>query len=122
MSGGELVEAIHTVYKGESALHPAVARKLVERFRDADIKEGRQKKVDLLTERELEVLKMAAQGMSNKEISSELSLSVHTIESHFGNIFSKLGLYSRVEAVMEALRKGWFTLGDISQSGAPDGG
>ena len=123
MSGSELVDAVHTVYKGESVLHPAVARKLVERFRDTDIREGQQKKADLLTERELEVLKMAAQGMSNKEISSELFLSVHTIESHFGNIFSKLGVYSRLEAVLEALKRGWFTLGDVSQSGgsAEDG-
>lgn len=122
MSGAELVDAVHTVYRGESVLHPAVARKLVERFRDTDTREGQQKKVDLLTERELEVLKMAAQGMSNKEISNALFLSVHTVESHFGNIFSKLGMYSRVEAVMEALRKGWFTLGDISQSGGTGGG
>lgn len=122
MSGSELVAAVRTVYKGESVLHPAVARKLVERFRDTDIREGQQRKVDLLTERELEVLKMAAQGMSNKEISSGLFLSVHTIESHFGNIFSKLGVYSRIEAVMEALRKGWFTIADISQSDNSDGG
>ena len=122
MSGSELVDAIYTVHKGESVLHPAVARKLVERFRDADTGESQQRKVGLLTERELEVLKMAAQGMSNKEISNELYLSVHTIESHFGNIFSKLGVYSRVEAVLEALRRGWFTLGDVSQSGEPSEG
>lgn len=116
MSGSKFVEAVRTVYKGESVLHPAIARKLVERFRDMDVKEGRQKRADILTERELKVLKMAAQGMSNKEIGNELFLSVHTVESHFGNIFSKLGMYSRVEAVLEALRRGWFTLGDISQS------
>jgi two-component system, NarL family, response regulator LiaR len=98
-------------------LHPAVARKLLGRFRVRDAKETAQKNADLLTERELEVLKMAAEGMSNKEISNALSISVHTIESHFGNIFSKLGVYSRLEAVMEALRRGWFTLGDISQKG-----
>ena len=120
MNGIELVEAVRTVYRGESVLHPAVAHKLLERFRDTD--SGDKKKADLLTERELEVLKMAAQGMSNKEISSELFLSVHTIESHFGNIFSKLGVYSRVEAVLEALRRGWFTLGDISQPGDTVGG
>ena len=51
---------------------------------------------------------------SNKEISNELFLSVHTVESHFGNIFSKLGVYSRVEAVLEALRRSWFTLEEIS--------
>jgi DNA-binding NarL/FixJ family response regulator len=58
---------------------------------------------------------MAAQGMSNKEICNELSLSIHTTESHFGNIFGKLGVYSRIEAVLEALRRGWLTLADTSQ-------
>ncbi len=122
MSGSELVDAIRTVYRGESVLHPTVARKLVERFRYTELKEDQQKKTDLLTERELEVLKMAAQGMSNKQISNKLSLSVHTIESHFGNIFSKLGVYSRVEAVLDALRRGWFRLADISQPGDSNGG
>jgi two-component system, NarL family, response regulator LiaR len=117
MSSRELVDAVYTVYKGESVLHPAVARKLLGRFRVSDAKESVQKNIDLLTERELEVLKMAAEGMSNKEISNELFISVHTIESHFGNIFSKLGVYSRLEAVMEALRRGWFSLGDISKKG-----
>ena len=122
MSGGELVDAIRTVYRGESVLHPTVARKLLERFRDTELKEGQQKETDLLTERELKVLKMAAQGMSNKQISNELFLSVHTVESHFGNIFSKLGVYSRVEAVMEALKRDWFTLADISQRSDSNGG
>ncbi len=115
MSGGELIEAIHTVYKGESVLHPTVARKLLEHFRNTQIRDGQQKKSDILTERELEVLKLAAQGMSNKEISAALFVSVHTTESHFGNIFSKLGVYSRVEAILEALRRGWLTLADTSQ-------
>ncbi len=115
MSGSELVEAVRTVYKGESVLHPTVARKLLEHFRSAQIRDGQQRKSDLLTERELEVLKLAAQGMSNKEISAALFVSVHTTESHFGNIFSKLGVYSRVEAILEALRRGWLTLADTSQ-------
>jgi len=122
MSGGELVDAIRTVYRGESVLHPTVARKLVEHFRNTELKEDQQKKTDLLTERELEVLKMAAQGMSNKQISNKLHLSVHTIESHIGNIFSKLGVYSRVEAVLDALKRGWFTLSDISQPDDSKGG
>ncbi len=115
MSGSELIEAVRTVYKGESVLHPTVARKLLEHYRNTQIKEGQQRKSDLLTERELEVLKLAAQGMSNKEISATLFVSVHTTESHFGNIFSKLGVYSRVEAILEALRRGWLTLADTSQ-------
>jgi len=114
MSGHELVDAIRTVYRGETVLHPAVARKLVERFRKKSVKEEPEKELEGLTDRELEVLKMAAAGMSNKEIASELFLSVHTIESHLTSIFNKLGVGSRIEAVMEGLRHDWFTLEDIS--------
>jgi len=116
VSGSELIDAIHTVHKGESVLHPTVARKLIEQFRDTNVKHGREQVLDLLTEREAEVLKMAARGMSNKEIANELFLSVHTIESHLGSIFNKLGVCSRIEAVMKAFKRGWFTLADISQS------
>ncbi len=119
MSGGELIDAIRTVYRGESVLHPTVARKLLEHYRTMQVKDSQHKKSELLTERELEVLKLAAQGMSNKEISAALFISVHTTESHFGNIFSKLGVYSRVEALLEALRRGWLTLADTSQPNSP---
>lgn len=114
MSGHELVDAIRTVYRGETVLHPAVARKLVERFRKKSVNEESEKELEALTDREIEVLKMAATGMSNKEIASELFLSVHTIESHLTSIFNKLGVGSRIEAVMEGLRHDWFTLEGIS--------
>jgi DNA-binding NarL/FixJ family response regulator len=121
-SGDELIDSIRVVQRGESVLHPTVARKLVERFRETGDKHGRQKEQDLLTEREVEVLKLGARGMSNKDIGNELCLSIHTVESHFGSIFNKLGVCSRVEAVMEALRRGWFTLADISQQDGPSRG
>lgn len=114
ISGSELVEAIRTVHKGESVLHPAVARKLINQFRDTGTQ--REQALCQLTEREIEVLKMAAKGMGNKEIASKLFLSVHTIESYLGGIFNKLGVSSRVEAVMEGLRKGCFTLAEVSAS------
>lgn len=114
MSGHELVDAIRTVYRGETVLHPAVARKLVERFRKKSVNEESEKELEALTDREVEVLKMAATGMSNKEIASGLFLSVHTIESHLTSIFNKLGVGSRIEAVMEGLKHDWFTLEDIS--------
>lgn len=114
MSGHELVDAIRTVYRGETVLHPAVARKLVERFRKKSVNEESEKELEALSDREIGVLKMAAAGMSNKEIASELFLSVHTIESHLTSIFNKLGVGSRIEAVMEGLRHDWFTLEDIS--------
>jgi NarL family two-component system response regulator LiaR len=113
VSGKELVDAIRIVRKGESILHPTVAHKLVEQFRDAGVKHDREQMPDMLTEREIEVLKMAARGMSNREIAKGLFLSVHTVESHLGSIFNKLGVCSRIEAVTQALKRGWFTLADF---------
>jgi len=111
VSGGELIEAIRAVHRGESVLHPAVARKVVERFRRST--EPSVRPFDLLTEREMAVLKAAAKGMSNKDIAEELCLSVRTVEAHLGTIFNKLGVGSRTEAVMHALKNGWLVLDDI---------
>jgi NarL family two-component system response regulator LiaR len=58
----------------------------------------------------MEVLRLAGKGISNKDIASQLSLSVRTVQAHLGNIFSKLGVGSRTEAVLYALKKGWFSL------------
>ena len=66
-----------------------------------------------MTERETVILKMAARGMSNGDIGETLHLSVRTIESHLGSIFNKLGVGSRTEAVIKAMKKGWFTLEEL---------
>ncbi|GAH48935.1 unnamed protein product, partial [marine sediment metagenome] len=114
VSSRELINAIQTVYKGEAVLHPAVARKILERFRHTKGEYAEEEASDLLTERETAVLKMAAKGMSNNDIAEELHLSVRTIESHLGVIFNKLGVGSRTEAVIQAMQKGWFTLEELS--------
>ena len=113
VSGQELIEAIRAVHRGESVLHPAVANKVIARFRQPAIKPGSDEKLRLLSEREIGVLKMAARGMSNKDIASELSLGLRTIEGHFGSIFNKLGVGSRTEAVVYSLKKGLFNLEDL---------
>lgn len=112
VSGQELVEAIRAVYKGESVLHPAVARKVVERFRHLGKPEGGVVS-GLLTEREMAVLKAAATGMSNKDIAKELFISVRTVEAHLGTIFNKLGVGGRTEAVIHALKNGWLVLDEV---------
>jgi DNA-binding NarL/FixJ family response regulator len=113
VSGQELIEAIRAVHRGESVLHPAVANKVIARFRQPPIKPGIDEKLRLLSEREIGVLKMAARGMSNKDIASELSLGLRTVEGHFGSIFNKLGVGSRTEAVVYGLKKGLFSLEDL---------
>ena len=109
----ELIEAIQTVYRGEAVLHPAVARKVMERLRQSKTEPTGERVSDLLTERETVILKMAAGGMSNADIGKVLHLSVRTIESHLGSIFNKLGVGSRTEAVIKAMKKGWFTLQEL---------
>ncbi|GAP14356.1 two component transcriptional regulator, LuxR family [Longilinea arvoryzae] len=108
-SGKELEHAIRTVRMGETALDPRIAHKVVQRinrrqlYRSAEMQEG-------LTQREMEVLRAAAQGKSNKEIAIFLSISAGTVQVHFRNIFEKLGVTSRTEAVTNAIGKGWISL------------
>jgi DNA-binding NarL/FixJ family response regulator len=108
----DLIEAIRAVNAGESVLHPVIARKVVDRFARPPAEPSEERALDRLTEREMEVLKLAAKGMSNNEIAQELVLSVRTVQGHLSNIFSKLQVGSRTEAVLYALRKGWLTLED----------
>ena len=109
----ELVDAIRAVHAGESILHPAIARKVVDRFaRPQETLQTVQVALDQLTERELEVLRLAAKGMSNREIAQELIISVRTVQTHLTNVFNKMGVGSRTEAVVHGLRKGLITLED----------
>jgi NarL family two-component system response regulator LiaR len=109
----ELVEAIRAVHAGESILHPAIARKVVNRFASPRQQVEPGIEPDQLSDREMEVLKLAAKGMTNMEIANELALSVRTVQGHLSNIFSKMQVGSRTEAVIQAMRRGWFTLEDI---------
>ena len=108
----QLVEAIRAVHAGESVLHPAIARKVVNRFAHRPKEPEEERELDQLTEREMEVLKLAAKGMTNAEIAHSLTLSVRTVQTHLSNIFSKMQVGSRTEAILRALKKGWLTLED----------
>jgi NarL family two-component system response regulator LiaR len=110
--GSELIEAVRAVQAGESVLHPVVTRKVVDRFKASHGDFGDERAAEPLTERELEVLRLAGKGMANKEIAEGLGLSVRTVQAHLGNIFSKLGVGSRTEAILHGLRRGWFSLQD----------
>lgn len=117
----ELVKAIRAVHAGESVLHPAVARKVVNRFAQPADKREEGSALERLTERELEVLRLAAKGMTNREIARELVISVRTVQVHLSNVFGKMGVGSRTEAVLRALRKGWLTLKDTLREDACEG-
>jgi NarL family two-component system response regulator LiaR len=109
----QLIDGIRAVHRGESVLHPVIARKVLERFKHSEgcVQEGA---LSLLTQRELDVLTKAAKGLSNKDIAKELFLSAYTVGSHLQSIFNKFGVGSRIEAVIQALKRGWLTLDDLS--------
>ena len=111
----ELVKAIHTVASGQSALAPEVTGKVVAQFTSGkslpDVLATSGDQYDGLTERELSILKLVGKGLSNKQIGKELYISDRTVQAHLSNIFSKLGVSSRTEAVMYAVRKNWITTG-----------
>ena len=104
-SEDELLRAVRAVAAGESVLHPSIARKVMARFSaqapaEMDLTED-------LSPRELEVLRAAARGGSNKEIARALGISPRTVQVHLGNVFSKLNVGSRTEAVLAGIRRGW---------------
>ena len=104
---------MRAVYAGESVLHPSVARKVLNRFAPTPGKPKEQEPHEVLSEREIEVLRLATRGLSNKDIADELLLSARTVQGHLGHIFNKLNVSSRTEAVVCALKKGWVTLSDL---------
>jgi len=113
----EVIHAIRAVHAGEAVLHPAVAGRLLSRAARptrAVPTHGHE----LLTEREIEVLRCAAKGLSNKEIAGQLVLSVPTVKAHLVNIFNKMGVGSRTEAVMQALNQGWVEMDAIAGEAA----
>lgn len=102
-----LLKAIRDVYQGESSLHPTIARKLVQELaRPADLPRTEEP----LTEREVEVLRLVAQGLSNREVAEELVISERTVGGHMRSILSKLHLANRTQVALYALRKGLASL------------
>jgi RNA polymerase sigma factor (sigma-70 family) len=112
VDAADLIKAIRAVHAGESVLHPTVARKVVNRFTQPQEQKEADNALEQLTEREFEVLKLAAKSLTNREIAEELCITVRTVQVHMSNIFGKMGVGSRTEAVLSALRKCWITLED----------
>jgi DNA-binding NarL/FixJ family response regulator len=99
-----MLRAIRAVAHGESLLGPTIAQKVMRQFSSLP---GKQTPlVDDLTPRETEVLKLIASGLSNKEIAGALVLSEKTVKNHINNIFSKLHVYDRSQAMLYAIREG----------------
>jgi NarL family two-component system response regulator LiaR len=108
-SPDDLIQAIRDVYSGQSWLHPKIARMLLREV-SAPPQKPPENAPDPLTERELDVLKLIARGLSNQEIAAKLVVSNPTVYSHVSNILSKLHLASRTQAALYALREGLASL------------
>jgi DNA-binding NarL/FixJ family response regulator len=102
----ELIRGIHLVHAGRLVLDPGVAERLVEELGRPEVGEEPER----LTEREREVLRLAARGLTNRAIGFQLGISERTVHSHLMNIFAKLGVNTRTEAVLKAIRLGWISL------------
>jgi DNA-binding NarL/FixJ family response regulator len=109
--GRDIVAAIRAVRAGESVLHPSIIAKLLRRAMGIPVDESsRLKWKENLTDREIEVLRLAATGMSNKEIAERLSVTVRTVKAHISNVFAKMNVASRTEAILKAMREGGLEL------------
>ncbi|GAB4202211.1 MAG: response regulator transcription factor [Roseiflexaceae bacterium] len=100
----EIVRAVRVTAAGQAVIDPAVAPRLLARLIRPAAASG------ALTERELEVLRLAGHGQSNKQIGAALQISDRTVQNHLANIYGKLGVASRTEAVTTALQRGLITL------------
>jgi len=104
----QIVAAIEAIYRGESLIHPSVASKILSEFSALSQKKGKKPSwvEHDLTDREITVLRLVADGKTNKEIANSLNLSEKTVKNHVRNIFHKLQVFDRTQAAILAIRKG----------------
>jgi DNA-binding NarL/FixJ family response regulator len=100
------------VHAGNSALEPSIVQKMIAQISSS----AQSRPVEKLTDREMEVLALVAQGFTNKAIGVQLSISDRTVQGHLAHIFNKLQAGSRTEAVMRAVSLGWLPT-DLGQMG-----
>ena len=102
----DLFQAISAVHRGESLVQPGVASRVLDRLAQLTRQAGQAAEPQLLSDRELEVLQLMASGAANKQIASDLTISESTVKTHVTNIFQKLDVNHRTEAVTKAISKG----------------
>ena len=115
----DLLQAIQQVHRGEPSLHPIIARKVLQEMQHPS---KRPPTPDPLTDRELEVLRLVAQGLGNREIAERLVITEATVRSHVSNTLSKLHLANRVQATLYALQEGLTSLGNNEERNKMDPG
>src|SRR5215217_4039741 len=108
----DLSRAIRTVYAGDTIMAPEIARKMLLTFEEADTEPSAPK----LTEREREVMTALARGRANKQIARDLDISEKTVRNHVSNIYNKLHIYDRTQAVLYAIREGLIDMDGLEES------
>ena len=101
----EVAQAVRVVNEGQSLISPSMAIKLIDEFKQMSKPDKAQSTALKLTDRELEVLRLVARGLNNREVAKELFISENTVKNHVRNILEKLQLHSRMEAVMYAMKE-----------------
>jgi DNA-binding NarL/FixJ family response regulator len=101
----DVIMAVKRAHQGEAVLHPSVAKLLIKDYL-ARVAKGEETSFDTLSEREREILKLIAEGKTNREIADTLFLSIKTVQAHRANLMRKLGMHDRTELVKYAIRKG----------------
>ena len=118
--GQDIIKAIRSIQAGESVLHPNIIEKLLKRAMGKSAGIEGSSIHEPLSARETEMLKLLAKGMSNKQIAAELYISLRTVKAHLSNIFTKMKVASRSEALVEALKWGLVALEDSEHEGASE--
>ncbi|MFQ5886512.1 MAG: response regulator [Anaerolineae bacterium] len=108
----QLIQAVRQIAAGEPALDPTVAKRLLERVASGRVALKGDEVVERPTDRELEVLRLAGKGLTNRAIGLELGISDRTVQGHLAKVYSKLHVNSRTEAVLKAMQQGWIALDD----------
>ena len=109
----EIAAAVRALHAGKTVLDDKATEAVVSRLATSPSDVSPDEVPQELHQREMEVLLLASKGMSNKEIAKELSISIHTVQTHLSNTFGKLDVSSRTEAALLALRKEWLTLNEL---------
>ena len=109
----DLRAAIRLAHHGNSVLHPSIAAKVMNHALSRAGRAPSRQKHGALTSREMDILRLMGSGLSNRQIAGQLHLSVRTVQAHVSQIFAKLGVGSRMEAVLHALKEGWVTLNGL---------
>ena len=108
----ELIDAVRSVHRGNTVLQSSISRKLGQRWTSDTVRAGHMLS---LTVRELEVLRLIAHGLPNKQVATQLGISLRTVEGHLNNIFGKLGVTSRTEAILHGVQQHLISLEDTDQ-------